>query len=206
MSTTLEAVTAAAGAEPGYAADSPFSITSDQFQRMVDGGTFPEDARVYLWGGRIYEKMAKSLPHANVQSALTMALARRMPADLWVGPEHPVRLDDWHLPLPDLIVVTGGPLDFHDERFPDGRDVLLVVEVAVTSLSSDLGVRLKRYAATLPMAAYLVADVPHRRFLLHEGPGPEGFARRAEIGPGGRIELRLGTLDLAPIPFEEVMR
>src|SRR5260370_34121871 len=83
----------------------PYPITSDVYCRMVEQGLIPHDRRVFLWGGRLYEKMAKSKAHSAVQNAFNQALARRMPPGLFVGNEHPLRLDATHVPLPALVVV-----------------------------------------------------------------------------------------------------
>ena len=191
---------------------SPYPITSDLFEQMIAQGLFPSDSRVFLWGGRLYEKMAKTLPHASTHNAWNRALTRRIPDRMFVGNENPVRLDEFHLPLPDMIVAKGEPFDFFDSRYPDGRDVLLVIEVAVSSLAADLGPRLSLYALTLPGATYLVADVPHRRVLIHSDPSPNQktgrgeYGTRVEVGPGESIRLKLGGVEIDPIPFEEVMR
>jgi hypothetical protein len=134
-----------------------------------------------------------------------------MPPGLFVGNENPVRLDATHLPLPDMIVARGHPLDYYT-RYPQGNDVVLVVEVAVSSLPEDLGPRLSRYALTLPSATYVVADVKNRRVLVHTGPRTAGdppvgeYSGREVIEPGGVIRLRLGEVEIAPIPFEDVLR
>lgn len=211
MSTMTEAPPLAADSEIAPAADLPFRLTSDQFEQMVDRGLLPDDARVYLWDGMLYEKKAKTRPHAYVQSALTESITRRLPPQFGIGSENPVRLDPSHLPLPDLIVTRGRPIDFPD-RYPDGRDVLLVVEVAVTSLGRDLGNRLARYGATLPLAAYIVADVAHRQIVVHADPRPghagmpAAYANLSTVKPGEQLRLHLDGVGLAPIPYEEVMR
>ncbi len=89
-----------------------YVVTSDLFTQMVEQGMFPRDRRVFLWGGRLYEKMAKSKPHSAVQNAFIQALTQRLPQGLFVGAENPVHLDETHLPLPDLVVIRGKPLDF----------------------------------------------------------------------------------------------
>ena len=196
----------------GEAGEMPYPITSDVYFDMVERGLIPTDRRVFLWAGRLYEKMAKSKAHSAVQNAFIQALTRRLPPGLFVGSENPVRLDATHVPLPDLVLVRGNPLDYFDSRYPEGRDVALVVEVAVTSLSADLGPRLSRYAHALPLTAYVVADVPHRQFLVHTAPCPADDPRggasdeRSAIGPGASLRLRLDGRDLGPIPYEEVMR
>jgi len=189
-----------------------YPITSDVYLQMVEQGLIPHDRRVFLWGGRLYEKMAKTKAHAAVHNAFNRALARRLPPGCFLGNENPVRLDNTHIPLPDLVVVRGEPLDYFDTRYPDGRDVLVVVEVAVSSLGEDLGDRLSRYARALPLATYIVADIPHRQILVHTQPqAPSdarsgGYGERTVVRPGEVIRLRLNETDLEPIPYEEVMR
>jgi len=189
-----------------------YPITSDVYLQMVEQGLIPRDRRVFLWGGRLYEKMAKTKAHVAVHNAFNRALARRLPPGFFVGNENPVRLDNTHIPLPDLVVVRGEPLDYFDTRYPDGRDVLVVIEVAVSSLPEDLGDRLSRYAQALPLAAYIVADIPHRQVLVHtqpqagKDPGSGQYGVRGGVRPGEAIRLRLDSADLEPIPYEEVMR
>jgi hypothetical protein len=191
--------------------ETPYPLTSDVFCQMIEQGLIPRDRRVFLWDGRLYEKMAKSKRHAAVHNAFTMALVPRLPPGLFVGAENPVRLDNTHTPLPALIVARGAPLDFYETRYPDGRDVELVVEIAVSSLPEDLGVRLSRYALALPLATYIVANIPHHQVLVFTGPrtaetGEGGYGDRVTVGPGQAIQLRLGGQEIRPIPWEEVMR
>jgi hypothetical protein len=190
----------------------PYPITSDVYFQMVEQGLIPQDRRVFLWGGRLYEKLAKTKAHSAVQNAWNRSLTRRMPPSLFVGNENPVRLDATHVPLPDLVVVRGDPLDYFDTRYPEDRDVALVVEVAVSSLPEDLGVRLLRYAAALPLAVPVVADVRHRQVLVHTKPRPAndprggGYDECIVVRAGDLIRLRLDHVELEPIPYEEVMR
>lgn len=191
--------------------DQPFSISSELYERMVESGVIPWDRRVFLWDGRLFEKMAKSRDHAAVQAVFTTILARRLPEPYYVGPENPVRLDATHVPLPDLIVLKESPLRAHSTRYPDGRDVLLVLEVAVTSLPEDLGPRLARYASSLPLACYLVADVPGRRILIHKGPiagegeQPGRYESVETVTAGGSLRLTIDGIALEPIPYEQLL-
>jgi Uma2 family endonuclease len=187
-------------------ADQPYSLTSDDYERMVETGIIPREKRVYLWDGELYEKMAKSTAHAVIQAVIAGALSSRLSPGFWVSSEHPVRLDQRHTPLPDVVVVKGRPFEYL-ERYPGGQDVVLLVEVAVTSLPRDLGVRLSHFATSLPEATYLVADVKNRRVLVHRGPRPDppGYSEVETVGPGGALRLTVGGQELAPIPFEEIM-
>lgn len=190
--------------------DTPYPITADLFQLMVEREIFPPEPLVFLWGGRLYEKLAKSLEHAAVRCAFLGAIGRRLPNGYFLASENFVILDSLHVPLPDFMVARGEPFDFLARNL-DGRDVVLVIEVAVTSPKADLGPRLSRYALSLPDAIYLVADVPRRRVLIHSDPrrnettGRGEYGQCAEVGPGGSLVLKIDGVEIGPIPFEEVM-
>ena len=101
------ATVAPARTEP--ASEVPYLFTSDDFESMIDRGVLSQERRVYLWDGRLYEKMPKSSEHSAVQMAFNKLLTKRLEGPYTVGAENPVRLDSTHVPLPDLIVVKGEP-------------------------------------------------------------------------------------------------
>jgi Uma2 family endonuclease len=190
------------------ATEAPYPITSEVYLRMVEAGLIPEDRPVYLWEGRLFEKTARSMAYFAYRDAAYNVIARRLPGSRYASVEMPVRLDERNTWLPDLSVIRGQPLALIDlQRYPEGREVELVVEVAVTGLPSDMGSRLARCAATLPNALYVVADVKNRRIIVHRRPHgePAGYGEVETIGPGQAIRLTVGGVDLAPIPFEDLM-
>lgn len=168
-------------------------LTDEEFSPMVEAGVFG-DRRVFLWNGRLREKMARTIAHAFVAAKISDAVTPLLPGDWETWHANPIRLDRTHVPLPDFAVVLG-PLERYRHRRPNPFDVGLVVEVAVTSLATDLGERAARYAlAGVPR--YWVADVARRRIIEHRGPrvvdGVASYtsADRREIGD--EVELMLG--------------
>ena len=193
------------------AADIPYDLTVQLFSRMVESGLIPRDRRVYLRGGRLYEKMAKTKAHGFVGAAVNRAVDRRLPEGWCLWPESTVVLDDANAPLPDFAVIRGtSPLDYSDpERYPTAGDVGLLIEVAVTSLREDLTTALEQYArAAIP--AYWVVDVPGRRVLVHSEPrvadGRGEYARVETYRAGQEIPLVLDGQEAARIPFDELLR
>ncbi len=151
------------------------------------------DRRVFLWGGRLCEKMAKTKAHAFVEGTLSDALRAIVPAPWIVRGETPIRLGGKYVPLPDLLIVRGPWAGYRDRR-PTPADVGLVVEVAVTSRAKDLGPQAAKYARA-GVACYWVADVVHRRIVEHRVPRVEEGVASYEIvrehGVGDHIELIL---------------
>ena len=209
MSTATEIIREA---EDTRECDPPYPITADQYWAMVEGGIIPYDRPVYLWGGRLLEKMAKTRAHYLTQDVLHASLIKVLPAGYFVGGENAVRLDPTHMPLPDLIVVRGEAFDYAG-RDIEGPDLMVVVEVAFTSLRKDLGERMSLYAATAPSAVYLVADVRNKKTYVHRRPRPDPgrpglglYEEVEEVGPGGTVRLSVDGVALAPIPFDDLIR
>src|SRR5262245_43228938 len=206
MSTAIEA------APPRTSSgDVPYDLTIDLVSRMVEAGLIPQDRRVFLREGRLYEKMARTQAHGSVGAAITRAVDRRLPDDWSLWPESTVVLDPTNAPLPDFAVVRSGNLlgRAAPERYPEAGDVGLLIEVAVTSLRDDLTTALEQYArAGIPV--YWVVDVPGRRIRVHTEPrvvdGQGEYARVETDRPGQSLPLVLDGQEVALIPFGEILR
>ena len=191
--------------------DAPFDLTSDLYSRMVEAGLIPRDRRVYLQGGRLYEKMAKTKAHGSVGAAVNWAITRRLP-DAWnLWPESTIVLDANNAPLPDFAVIRSGELmgRANPERYPGPHDVALIIEIAVTSLRDDLTAALELYArAGIP--SYWVVDVAGRRILTHGEPriveGRGEYARVETYRSGDTLPLTLDGVEAARVPFDDLLR
>jgi Uma2 family endonuclease len=196
---------------PVAATDAPFDLTVDQFSRMVESGLFPRERRVYLLGGRLFEKMAKTSAHGSVGAAVDRAINRRLPDEWSLWPESTIVLGPKSAPLPDFAVIRTGDLlgRANPDRYPGPADVGLLIEIAVTSVREDLTAALELYArAGIP--AYWVVDVPGRRVLAHGEPrvveGRGAYARVEIVRAGEEIPLVLDGREAARIPFDELLR
>jgi Uma2 family endonuclease len=196
--------------QPPVSANVPYEFTTDAFLRMIEAGDFPEEARVYLEDGRIYEKMAKTNAHGMLAAAFAMTLTRKLPVGWSVIPEAQIRLDAKNSPLPDVMVIRGSdPRSYVAEgRYPDARDIGLVVEIAVTSLAKDLGSNLERFARN-KVPNYWVADIPGKRILAHSKPrvvkGLGTYTQVDIIQRGGILNLVLDGRDVTHFACEDLM-
>jgi Uma2 family endonuclease len=187
----------------------PFDVTSEVFFQMIEAGVFPPKRRVFLWGGRLYEKMAKTVAHALTAYTIQEKL-RPLIAPYWlIWPENPIPLDERHAPLPDVTVVRG-PFEVYkqERRHPRVEDVGLIVEIAVSSLTQDLTVRAGKFArARVPN--YWVVDVDGRRLVEHTDPQiVDGVGRYAKVEAhqrGQDVRLVLDGRELALIPVAELI-
>ena len=52
---------------PSSPLERPYLFSVDDFLRMIDLDLFPDEARVGLWEGRVYEEMAKETSHIPIR-------------------------------------------------------------------------------------------------------------------------------------------
>jgi Uma2 family endonuclease len=184
-------------------------LTTPTFFAMIEAGLFPPDRRVFLWNGRICEKMAKTVAHAITAVAIGEALRPLLGRDWLLWPENPIQLDLRNAPLPDVTVVRG-PLDVYarERRHPGPSDVGLIVEVGVSSLATDLTRRARKFARAL-VPAYWVVDVVGRRIVEHIDPqiveGVGSYARVRSHGVGDEIPLSLDGREYGRLPVEPLI-
>ncbi|MHB1556443.1 MAG: hypothetical protein ACYC61_03065 [Isosphaeraceae bacterium] len=64
---------------PSESSIMPYDLTIDVFSQMVETGLIPQDRRVFLFNGRLCEKLAKTRAHGSIGASVTRALVRRLP-------------------------------------------------------------------------------------------------------------------------------
>jgi Uma2 family endonuclease len=149
----------------------PHRLTVERYERMVAAGIFSAKEPIFLWKGRLVEKMTKGPDHVNAQVELLTLLFRLVLAEWHVRQEQPVALGDGSVPEPDVSVIRGGRRDYLS-RHPGPGDVTLIVEVADSSLPMDAGEVLETYAANA-IPIYWIVNIPRRRIEVYTEPsGP----------------------------------
>jgi Uma2 family endonuclease len=150
--------------------------TVDEVERMVEVGVLREPEPFELIGGELVAMAPKDRRHEVLRTELALYWTRRMGRDLKVASETPLRLGKHDAPEPDLIVFPASLLA------PDVQadTVLLVVEIANSSLFKDLNTKAPRYAA-VGVREYWVIDANSLATVVHREPRTNGeYADRKE--------------------------
>ena len=128
------------------------------------------------------------------QPTLLNLLVARALADgsVHVRVQGPLRLDRRNEPQPDLMLLRPRP-DRYRYRHPTAADVLLLVEVADSSLAYDRGPKLALYARHGVPEVWIV-DLVGRGVEICREPGPEGYAERRHLSEGSATPLLLPGL------------
>ena len=121
--------------------------------------------------------------HAATTDILNELVARAIATGrVQVRVQGPLRLDRRNEPQPDLMLLRTRP-DRYRSRHPTAADVLLLVEVADTSLAYDRGPKLALYARHGVPEVWLV-DLVGRAVEICREPGPDGYAERRRLSEG----------------------
>lgn len=162
-------------------------FTVQQYERMVEAGVIRPDERVELLDGEVVEMPPIGPPHASRVDRCTIYLGRVLGPDVSIRVQSPLRLSDLSMPEPDLTILRWRD-DFYESAHPTVADVLLLVEVGVTSARFDRDVRLPLYAAASVLEVWLL-DVGARAISVFRDPGPNGYQTLATAHHGDLLRL-----------------
>jgi Uma2 family endonuclease len=180
----------------------PFPVTRftvEKYQRLIESGALDEDEPVELIHGWITPKMPHSPPHDSTVTRGQRQLRTRL-GDTWtIRAQCSIQLADSQ-PEPDLAVAIG-PDDRYDERHPTPSDLILVVQVAESSLKNDRDVKGPMYAAA-GIRTYWIVNLAERQLEVYTdptGPGSDPkYQSRRDYKPDEAVTL-VGFED-APAP------
>jgi len=171
---------------------------------MAEVGILRADERVELIDGEIIDMAPTGSPHSAVVSRLA-ALFQPATRDLAiVWSQSSVRLDDFSQPEPDLALLRRRT-DFYWSAHPRAADVLLIVEVAESSLRYDREVKLPLYARHNIPETWLV-DINGRQLTRHRRPMHGRYTQVDEPDLGAPLEIeaisgaRMDLSELFPLP------
>jgi Uma2 family endonuclease len=162
-------------------------ITVEQYHRMGDAGVFEPDARVELIEGEVIDMAPIGMRHWSMVTRLTHTLAPAAGERAFVSVHQALRLSQNNEPEPDIALLKPRA-DFYVSALPTGRDSLLVIEVADSSLDYDLRTKARLYA-THGVPEYWVIDVAANRVHLHRAAQGERYAEVQVLERPGVLAL-----------------
>jgi Uma2 family endonuclease len=179
----------------------PFRFTVDDYYRMAEVGILKPDDRVELIEGEIVRTSPIGSRHAATVERARRLFERRLGDHVSARSQNPVRLDRRSEPEPDLTLVRFRA-DFYAESHPAPRDVLLIIEVADTTLHYDRHVKASLYArAGIPEC--WIADLTDEAIEAHTEPSPDGYRVVRRFHRGERLSPQL--LPKTEVAVEEIL-
>jgi Uma2 family endonuclease len=153
------------------------AFSAQDIRRMIDAGVIAENENIELVGGEIVVMSPKGYAHDLIKNTLNIAIARALPQGTTLGIETTIQFSDDTILEPDLAVFKRSSLIESEARFSQllPGQLLLAIEVAVSSLAYDKGLK-ARLCARQGVREYWVIDANKRVTLVHTGPTENGWS------------------------------
>lgn len=145
-----------------------FSV--DDYAKMLEAGILNEKDRVELIDGEVRCMSPIGTRHYAMVNYLTRKLVQMVGEEGIVSIQNPIQLDDYTEPEPDVVVMRPRPNYYADARILPA-DILLVIEVADSSLSYDRDEKLPRYAAAGIPEVWIV-DIEDNSYTIEQYSAP----------------------------------
>jgi Uma2 family endonuclease len=173
-------------------------FTVADFLRMEKTGLFHPEARVELIEGEIIDMAPIGSPHAGTVMFLAQRLGESVGRRAILSVHCPIVLDDFSLPQPDIAVLRPRA-DYYRQSHPRPDDILLLIEVADTTLPFDRNKKLPVYARAGIVETWIV-DVEHSAFHVFRRPRDGRYASEQVLVAPDAISIAAFpgiTVDLA---------
>jgi Uma2 family endonuclease len=163
----------------------------EEYQKLGEVGIFHEDDRVELLNGDIVLMAPIGIRHMNAVRRLNNVMARKYGPRCWVDAQNSLMIDTRSMPQPDLLLLRS---DLDESQPPTPKDVLLLVEVADSSLLYDMRDKRAAYART-GVTEYWLLDLTGRQLHVFRNPEAQGY--------GGEQVVHAGE-SIAPLAFPDI--
>ena len=157
-------------------------FTIAEVEAMVAAGVMEEDERVELIGGELVPMSPKGNHHEVLKTALLARWYRASPGDVLLTPETTFRLSEDTYLEPDVVIYprTSGL------RGLTGASVLLVVEIADSSLRYDTGRKAALYAS-FGIRELWVIDAVRLTTRVFREPAADGYRNARDFAPTDQL-------------------
>lgn len=157
-------------------------FSGEDYHRLAEVGILAPDARVELIEGAIHDMSPIGPPHSGVTIRLNRLFSLRAKGRWIVSVHDAVRLDNYSEPEPDVVLLKPAPDDYTTHH-PAPDDVLLLIEVANSSLEFDRGKKLSVYARAEISEVWIV-NLEESVIEVYREPHFTGYEKKAVLRAG----------------------
>lgn len=169
-------------------------FTTEEYQLMGKANIFHPEARLELISGEIIAMSPIGLKHSVIINRLTHFLVKHIDDMGVISVQNSLRISDYSEPQPDIVILKPRD-DFYAGKFPQAEDVLLLIEVADSSLQYDRTTKLTLYAE-YGILEYWIANLERDIIEIYRQPQNKSYLKQSLIDTAG--------IPFAPIAFPEM--
>lgn len=164
-------------------------FTVNDCYRMSEAGILLPDDRVELIRGEILKMSPIGPRHGASVDGTNRVLVQGAGNKAIVRIQGTVELDQFSAPQPDIVLLRPRD-DFYVRKNPGGADIILIIEVADSSLEYDMTVKVELYAI-LGVQEYWIADLRNNRLMAYSQPTKDRYQTIREFHQGDTIAPQL---------------
>jgi Uma2 family endonuclease len=170
-----------------------WKFTVDEFQRMGEVGLLTEDDRVELIDGELIRMNPIGSGHGGHVKLLISLLTGLFGRRVVVSAQDPLQIRPRGQPQPDVMLLRPRA-DFYTTSHPVAADVLLLIEVADSSLDYDLVTKAAIYAQA-GIDDYWVLNLLDKRLIVMRQPADGSYRS---------VQTLTREDSLSPLAFSDV--
>lgn len=172
--------------------------TVADYHKLAEVGLL-SDKRVELISGEIIDMSPIGKMHAATVKAVAKFFWNIIGDKAILSVQDPVTISEYSEPEPDLAILK--PNDtFYAEQLPKASDVLLIVEVADTTLNKDRQVKIPLYAEAL-IPEYWIINLNDKVLERYTEPKAGEYVLRRLYRKGDSLESEL----LGKVPVDAIL-
>jgi Uma2 family endonuclease len=164
-----------------------FLLTTDQYHLMHEAGVFQDGDRLELVNGEIQTMSPIGRKHVACIIRLVKLFEKKLGDRVMVSAQNSVRLNNHAEPQPDIAILKWRD-DFYHEALPTPDDILLIIEVADSSIDYDRHVKAPLYAAATIPEMWLF-DVNQKIIEGYSQPSPNGYKLLRRYDEGDNLSI-----------------
>jgi Uma2 family endonuclease len=160
-------------------------FTYEDCLRMEEAGILSPMERVELINGDIVVMSPPGPRHGAAVDRTAEEMRELLRGKALIRAQGAVVLDVHAAPLPDIALLKPRA-DYYARKNPGAADILLIVEVSLSSLDYDMTVKLALYAI-VGIPEYWVADLENDRLLVYSEPVKDTYQTVRELRRGDTV-------------------
>lgn len=176
-------------------------IDVDDYYKMAEVGILRPDDNVELINGEIINMSPIGSKHAGTINRLARILIEKLKGKAIVSIQNPIRLDQLNEPEPDIAILKPKSDDYFSSH-PKAADVLLLIEVADTSIAFDREVKLPLYAK-YQIPEYWIIDLISRKIEVYTNPINGSYPSKSIYGQDEILQFMEMRVNVGEVIFTE---
>ena len=178
-----------------------YRFTVKKYEEMIRAGILDENDRVELIRGEIVEKMPIGDHHVATIIQLNDLFSRLITGLVFVSSQNPIRLPDSQ-PEPDVCLLEW-KVDFYRSGKPTPANILLLIEVADSTLEYDRTDKLTLYAEN-GISEYWIVNLVDEQIEVFRSPQANGTYAQTSIHRRGEM-ISLVAFPNLNVPVEDLL-